>query len=353
MAASTAFALPPSFAYKRRSDSGRGEDAAQAEAVDHSARHAARAGGRRHALLADLAERNLERRLRRLGGRVASSGLDGDSMVTPTRGGWPLAATLTVPGDVACRAATPTFRRPGLEGRPVGAAHRAVTAGAAGDRGRGQAAASPGRDPEVPYTADRLRLVLPLQRGCPGHTSPTSSRHNLRADTPAGGDARQPDDRSLRLHLDFRPAAQSGEPALEFSLQAEAIGLPPGIGRPLGPRIANLEMEGALNGPVPAGRTLAERATAWRDGGGSLEIQPSGADLGAARSHCQRHTGARRPVAADGRRQCARGRLCRDTRHTGGAWRDQPVRCDRGEGRAVAAGAQRRRTAARPTSRCR
>ncbi len=32
-------------------------------------------------------------------------------------------------------------------------------------------------------------------------------------------------------------------------------------------------MDGALNGPVPVGRTPAERAAAWRDGGGSLEVR--------------------------------------------------------------------------------
>ena len=122
---------------------------------------------------------------------------------------------------------------------------------------------------DVPVTADRLRLVLPLgAERWPGFADITAD--NLHADTPLGGDASVG---SLRLHLDFRPQAQSGEPAVEFSLQAEAISPPSGIARPLGPRIANLEMEGALNGPVPAGRTLAEQAAAWRDGGGSLEIR--------------------------------------------------------------------------------
>jgi hypothetical protein len=58
-----------------------------------------------------------------------------------------------------------------------------------------------------------------------------------------------------------------------FSLKAEAISPPPGIARLLGPRIANLEADGALDGPLSLGRTLKEQAAAWRDGGGSLEIR--------------------------------------------------------------------------------
>jgi hypothetical protein len=41
----------------------------------------------------------------------------------------------------------------------------------------------------------------------------------------------------------------------------------------LGPRIASLTLQGALDGPVPRAHTLGERAAAWRDGGGTLEIQ--------------------------------------------------------------------------------
>jgi hypothetical protein len=188
---------------------------------------------------------------------------------TPTRSGWPLAATLVVP--------TMSLARGGRDGsgRLAWSVDRLELRVALARPGRLEIAAE-GRQrlrlagtADVPVTADRLRLVLPLgAERWPGFADITAD--NLHADTPLGGDASVG---SLRLHLDFRPEAQSGEPAVEFSLQAEAISPPSGIARPLGPRIANLEMEGALNGPVPAGRTLAEQATAWRDGGGSLEIR--------------------------------------------------------------------------------
>ena len=188
---------------------------------------------------------------------------------TPTRGGWPLAATLVVPAMSLARG------NPDSPGRQAWSAERLVLSVALARPGRLEIAAE-GRQrlrlagtAEVPLTADRLRLVLPLRAG-PWPAFADLVADNLHADTPIGGDASV---RSLRLHLDFSPEAQSGAPALEFSLKAEAISPPSGIVRPLGPRIANLEMDGALNGPVPVGRTLAEQAAAWRDGGGSLEVR--------------------------------------------------------------------------------
>jgi hypothetical protein len=187
----------------------------------------------------------------------------------PVRGGWPLAATLTVPA-MSLAGGNPTL--PGglawtadrlvlrvalpqpqlLEIMPEGSQRLRLAAYA-----------------EIPYTAARVRLVFPL-RAAPWPSYMDLIADNLHAETPLGGAASV---QSLHLHLDFTPEAQSGEPALAFALQAEAVSPPSGIVRPFGPRIANLEADGALNGPVPVGHTLAEQAAAWRDGGGSLEIQ--------------------------------------------------------------------------------
>lgn len=187
----------------------------------------------------------------------------------PVRGGWPLAATLSIPamslagrgpadpGELAWSAdmlvLRVTLRQPGLLEVAPGGRQRLRLAGNA----------------EVPFTATRLRLAFPL-RVEPWPAFADIVADDLHADMPIGGDAGV---QSLRLHLDLRSGAQSGEPALAFSLEAEAISPPPGVARLLGPRIANLEVDGTLNGPVPAGRTLGEQAAAWRDGGGSLEIQ--------------------------------------------------------------------------------
>jgi hypothetical protein len=187
----------------------------------------------------------------------------------PARGGWPLAATLTVP------AMTLAGGSPAIPGGLAWRADGVVLRVALSRPGVLEIAAE-GRQrlrlafyPEVPYTAASLRLVLPL-RADPWPRFADVSVANLRAEPPMGGEAGL---QSLRLHLDISPQPQPGEPTATFTLGAEAINPPPGVARLLGPRIANLEVEGALNGPVPAGRTLAEQAAAWRDGGGSLEIK--------------------------------------------------------------------------------
>jgi hypothetical protein len=189
------------------------------------------------------------------------------------RGGWPLAATLGVPavslkggdpdipGGIAWSADQLNLRvalwRPG------------VLEIAAEGRQRFRLA----ENPEISFTADRLRIALPLTSGAPPHSVDVAA-HNLRAGLQTGGEAAAGVTvGQLQLHTDFRQAAQSGEPALAFSLSAETISPPPGVSRPLGPRIAELTIEGAVDGPVPRAHALADRASAWRDGGGTLEVQ--------------------------------------------------------------------------------
>ncbi len=187
----------------------------------------------------------------------------------PVRGGWPLAATLTVtdvtlqggepdiPGGLAWSAETVVLRvalpQPGvLDVVPAG-------------RQRLRIAGSP----DITYVADRLRLVVPLD-AAPWPRFVDLAADNLHADTPLGGDAGAG---SLRLRLDIRPEARTGEPLITFALKASSITPPSGVVRPLGPRIPAFAADGALNGPMPAGHSLADRAAAWRDGGGSLELR--------------------------------------------------------------------------------
>jgi hypothetical protein len=186
----------------------------------------------------------------------------------PTRpGGWPLAATLSVP---AMSLAGPS---PDIRGRLAWSAEHVVLHLALAHPGT-LAVMPSGRQrfqsddhPEVPFTAELLRLELPLNTAVWPSFSDLAAR-NLHAATQLGEAQMQ----ELRLHLEFRPEAQSGEPALGFSLDATGITLPPGTVRPLGPRVAELEIQGVVSGPMPAGRTMAEQAAAWRDGGGSIEV---------------------------------------------------------------------------------
>ncbi len=191
----------------------------------------------------------------------------------PTRGGWPLAATLTVPqallkggdayfpGGLTWNAERMVLRvalwRPGSLEIAVNGPQRLRLA----------------NGPELLLTAERLHIVVPLQADAPSYAVDITA-HGFRVGLPLVGDA--PADATVGLlqsHVELRPTAQSGEPAAAVSLHAEEIGLPSAVARALGQRIASLTIVGALDGPVPKAQTLAERAGAWREAGGTLEVQ--------------------------------------------------------------------------------
>ena len=124
--------------------------------------------------------------------------------------------------------------------------------------------------PEIPFQADRLRLVLPLEHGLPrwGELSITQ----LRAGLPIGGIIIG----DVRGRADLRPAAPQGEAAITFALRAEKIHLPEQRSWPLGPDITQAALDGTVGGPLPRGgapaASLGQAAGQWRDGGGTVEI---------------------------------------------------------------------------------
>lgn len=191
----------------------------------------------------------------------------------PVRSGWPLAATLTVPGVVL---------KGGEQDIPGGLAwstDRIILRTALLHprtleiMSQGTQRLRLGDGPEIPYTVGRLRLALPLRPDAPPELAELAA-DNLRAALPTRIDpASALTIKSLRLHLEMRHAAASGEPALAFSLEAEAIGPPSGVARALGPRITSIALEGALDGPMPQAGALPRRAETWRDGGGTLEVR--------------------------------------------------------------------------------
>jgi hypothetical protein len=133
-----------------------------------------------------------------------------------------------------------------------------------------------GQGPEVSFMADRLQATVPLEPGAPAREVDISGA-NVRADMPVGGTggAGGMTIALLSLHGASKPAATQGEPALSFAGSAQDIGLPPqaaGKAWPLGPRIASISIEGALNGPLPQVADPVAKATGWRDGGGTLQI---------------------------------------------------------------------------------
>lgn len=191
----------------------------------------------------------------------------------PVRGGWPMAATLTVP-DVILNGGAPEIPG-GLTWKSERLVLRTdlLRPGLLDVASEGMQRLRLAEAPELAYIADQLRMALPLQPG----SSPRSAAitvHDLRAGVSTGGDTTGSLTVGvLNLHLEFMPAAQAGEAALGLSLDAEAVGLPASLARSLGPRIASLTLQGALDGPVPRTRALGERASAWRDGGGTLQVQ--------------------------------------------------------------------------------
>ena len=194
---------------------------------------------------------------------------------TPAYGGWPLAATLTVPDFslAGAQADIPGGLTFGGERAvlAVSLLHpRLLTVSFVG----GQHVRLGGL-PDIPFRADSLTGSFPL---VPGARSADIDATNLRAGLPfAEGSAGSVTIALMRAHFETKPAAPQGEPAISFSGSAEDIALSPRPAPappswPLGDHVASVSVEGAVDGPLPRAPDLVARATGWRDGGGTLEI---------------------------------------------------------------------------------
>lgn len=179
---------------------------------------------------------------------------------TPRRGGWPMAAALTLP---APRAAAPngtewqaeslTLRvpllRPGtLQAEPEG--RQSLRLGGA----------------TLPFAADRMLATLPLAAGAMPDRADLSATQ-LRIGTGAEGVAVE----AAAARLARQPRAGEGEAALTLSLTAEELTLP--VATPLGRTLRGATLEAALTGPLPGPRPWPMRAAQWRDAGGTLEVR--------------------------------------------------------------------------------
>jgi hypothetical protein len=185
----------------------------------------------------------------------------------PVRGGWPLAATLTL-DRVRLDGAAATL--PG----GLGLAAERVVLRVALPRLDRLVVALPGQQrlrlgtAEIPFTADALTAVLPLEPGTPPSSADLAAER-LRIGTPAGGlELRQ-----ARLSVEGSASATESEPALAMTLAAEGVDLPAAPGGRFGRRIEALSADLAVSGPLPPGRGPVARAEAWRDGGGTLELR--------------------------------------------------------------------------------
>jgi hypothetical protein len=189
----------------------------------------------------------------------------------PVRGGWPLSATLTMRG-VRLDGAAATL--PG----GLSLAAESVVLRVALPRLDRLRVELPGQqrlrlgDAEIPFTADSLVAVVPLEPDTPPAQAEVTAER-LRIGTPAGA----LELRSARLTAEGSSSATEAEPALELSVAASSIDLPPLRGlattNSFGRRIDSFAVELAVSGPMPPGRAPGARAEAWRDGGGTLELR--------------------------------------------------------------------------------
>ena len=190
----------------------------------------------------------------------------------PVAAGWPVAARLVVkrasveggeaaiPGGMAWRAERVTLSVALLHPRllailPEGQQHLRL-----------------GGLPDLPYTADRLGIDTPLEPGAQIDVADLAA-DGLRVGIPGGHANAAVDIGLLRLHAEFRPSAGRGEPALTTSASAEAIALPPRLPWALGGRISSVSVDAEVGGPLPPAPSPVQRAQAWRDGGGTVDLR--------------------------------------------------------------------------------
>ena len=186
---------------------------------------------------------------------------------TPVRGGWPLSVRLTVPDFELAGGPRTTFTDLHWQAEALSLRvslldwDRLVVAPSG--RQRVEMAGQP-----FPFAADRMELTLPLEGGSIPREGVLETER-LRLNSPWGAF----DLRRGSLALRSRLSATEAEPALNVELSLREVGLPtPGPG-PLGQRLALVELDGSLSGPLPPMRQPTQRAEAWRDAGGTLDLR--------------------------------------------------------------------------------
>jgi hypothetical protein len=184
---------------------------------------------------------------------------------TPVPGGWPWAATLTLSD----------FRMAGGRGMLPGGLEwqaESLVLRVALPRLSTLLVEPEGRQrlrlgtTELPFAADRLSASLPLAADVtPGSAHLQAER--LRLGPAAGG----VEIATASADIASRSTAIAAEPALTLSATLEGITLP--AGAPLGRQMQEARLDAALTGPVPPPGAPRNRATQWRDGGGTLELR--------------------------------------------------------------------------------
>jgi hypothetical protein len=181
-------------------------------------------------------------------------------------GGWPQAATATVPdlhlrhrgtnfpGEVEWRSSSTTlglslFMPTDLTVSFNGAQHVRI-----------------GTAPESILSGDSIVLTVPLRQDMARSYELNASGVRIE---PASG-LWQVTVGLLNAHARIPP--DQPHPVVAFAVSSQAIALPARMKWALGQQISSLTAEGILNGPFPPIADLTAAAEAWRDGGGSLDV---------------------------------------------------------------------------------
>ncbi len=77
----------------------------------------------------------------------------------------------------------------------------------------------------------------------------------------------------LRMHIEVPTSTAASDTGRAFAFSAAGITLPDNIAWPLGRTIARLDCDGTVEGRILPAPTMAAGVSAWRDGGGSVQLQ--------------------------------------------------------------------------------
>ncbi|MES2712841.1 MAG: DUF2125 domain-containing protein [Pseudomonadota bacterium] len=189
-----------------------------------------------------------------------------------TRGGWPFAATLNVPG--LRMAATMPNLPGGFDWQAEAVALRVAAPRldrlVVDLRGRQRLRLG---ETELPFAADRLEAFFPTGAGNSMREGEVQTER-LRMSTPSG----LLELREGTLAFGTRTSATESEPALTLNLAMRGLGLPEAIAAlpalaAFGRQVDSMVAEAVVSGPVPGGRDPVLRAEQWRDGGGTAEFR--------------------------------------------------------------------------------
>ena len=175
---------------------------------------------------------------------------------TPVRGGWPLAATLSIPHMALAAGPPGAPDRLSWHGDLVVLSLTALSPDHLGIDLVGAQSLRIPPEPDQSFGADRMHVDVPLSRATRIPTAGLEVR-NLRA-------------ADLAIGLLTGQVVAAADPAV--TLAAEAIDLPPRLTWAFGPHISSVAIDLTVRGALPPPGLLPAMAEAWRGAGGAVDI---------------------------------------------------------------------------------